>query len=86
MDARETASERVTRRIAEEKNVDVLELPPLFDAVDPDALNDLVEGMEEGAITFDYADRTVTVGADCEVRIDDETRSPSVSEGEKPLC
>lgn len=84
MEERETACERVTRRVAEEKNVDALDLPPLFDAVDPDALNALIATMGEGEVTFDYAGRTVTVAADGTVRVDGESGAPSGSADEVP--
>lgn len=77
MDSSETACERVTRRVAKEKNVDVLDLPPLFHAVDPDALNALVGTMAEGEVTFDYVGRTVTVGADGAVRVEQHSESSS---------
>ncbi|WP_080508297.1 HalOD1 output domain-containing protein [Haloparvum sedimenti] len=81
MDPRETACERVTRRVAEETDVDALDLPPLFDAVDPDALNALVASMETGEITFAYAGRSVTVTADGAVRVAHDIRSPSGAVG-----
>ncbi|GAB3423567.1 hypothetical protein GCM10027435_29710 [Haloparvum alkalitolerans] len=82
MDPRETPCERVTRRVAEETDTDVLELPPLFDAVDPDGLNDTVATMEAGEVTFAYAGRTVTVTADGDVRVSDDAPTSLASEGE----
>ena len=46
--------------VAEKEHTDPLELPPLYDAVDPDALDDLVESgrqngtTQSGRIEFHY--------------------------------
>lgn len=61
-------STRVVSAVAEEKGVDSTELPPLYDAIDPDALDALCNG-EKGAtmsrrpleISFRYADRIVRI-------------------------
>jgi len=58
------ASERVVERVAAESNRDALELPPLYDAVDPDALDALVEGLSEGEVEFCYAGYEVSVNSD----------------------
>ena len=61
------ASEAVVVAVAAATRSDPLELPPLYDAVDPDALSDLFEPSPtgakrfEGTVTFEYADHLVTV-------------------------
>lgn len=62
---------RIVRAVADETDRDVLDMPVLHHSVDPDGLEQLVEGMSEGAITFTYADRTVTVYADGAVDVDE---------------
>ena len=53
--------------VAEKEHTDPLELPPLYDAVDPDALDDLVESgrqngtTQSGRIEFQYNGYTVIV-------------------------
>ncbi|NHN40462.1 hypothetical protein G9C85_02270 [Halorubellus sp. JP-L1] len=67
----ESVTTRIVRSVADATDSDALELPPLYDAVDPDGLETLVEGMAEGAVAFTYADRTVTVRADGHVDVDE---------------
>lgn len=63
-------SERVVESVAEVKGTTPLELnPPLFSAVDPEALDALVRGMVEvpgepaGRVEFSYCGCTVAVDA-----------------------
>lgn len=55
--------DRVVQAVATVSGVDPLALPPLYDAVDPDALDALVEGMGEGKVVFTYAECEITVTA-----------------------
>lgn len=70
----ESVSTRVVSAIADAKGVDPLDLPPLFEDIDPDALDSLFEATAtsprtEGRLTFTidgyevvvYSDETVTV-------------------------
>lgn len=60
-DAR-SLSEAVLHEVAEQKGVSPEELnPPLFDVIDPDALNTVFQG-DSGHITFEYQGFIVTVG------------------------
>jgi hypothetical protein len=59
-------AQRVIKRMADEKEVSPLELSPLFEAIDPDALNDLFHydaTTQEGGgqIQFEYEGHTVIV-------------------------
>ena len=66
--------------IAKREHTDPLELPPLYDAVDPDALDDLFEsgrqnGMaQSGRIEFQYNGYVVVVefGTDPEITVKEE--------------
>lgn len=58
---RESVADRVVQSVATTTKTDPLELPPLYDAIDPDALAGVVDGMTRGEVTFTYADCTVTV-------------------------
>lgn len=59
---------QIVTTVAEVTRTDPLQLPPLFDAVDPDALESLfaptTTGTRLGTIEFPYAGRTVTVEFD----------------------
>ncbi|MFW5911103.1 MAG: HalOD1 output domain-containing protein [Halolamina sp.] len=67
---RGTVSERVIRRVAAANDADPLALPPLYDTIDPDALDDLVEGMAAGTVAFSYADCAVTVSDDGSITVE----------------
>lgn len=59
-----TVAERVIQKVATTTNSDALELPPLYDAIDPDALDALVEEMSAGKVSFPYAGHEVTIRSD----------------------
>lgn len=70
-------STRIVLAVAESAGVEPEALPPLFDAVDPTALDRLVEGAvarSEGGddaltVSFEYADHRIVVeGSDVDVR------------------
>lgn len=52
---------RVVRAVAEYTDSDPLDLPPLYHTVDPDALEAAVESIGDGSISFEYAERAVSV-------------------------
>lgn len=68
-------STKVIEEVAEFKGVDPIHLPPLYDALDPDALDTLFEPAGNGAtrgngsIEFTYAQQRVTVHADGRVLV-----------------
>lgn len=66
--------ERVVDTVSDETDTDPLELPQLYDAIDPDALNDAVESLDAGRVEFTYAGYCVIVRADGTV---DLTEAPS---------
>jgi len=68
-------SEAVIYQVANHENVDPMDLSPLYDVVDPDALDSLV-GTANGngadlQIEFTYAGYNVTVTGDGAVEVDD---------------
>lgn len=65
-----SVSVRVVETVADSTSRDALALPPLYDAVDPDALESLVETMSAGEISFRYAGRRVTVTSDGRIDLD----------------
>ena len=68
-------SQTVVLAVAEATGDDAMELPPLYDTIDPDALNELFDSSTGGAITrsgrveFTYASCDVTVHADERVAV-----------------
>jgi len=55
-------SDVVVRALSETMDVSQTELPPLYDAVDPDALDRFVGGAPSGSeLEFDYCGTAVTV-------------------------
>lgn len=71
-------SQRVPRKVASVLNVDSLELPPLYESVDPDALDGLfaepdgLSGTRTGALSFAYAGCTVFVDGDGSVTVQED--------------
>ena len=65
-----TTGERVVEAVAAASECDVVELPPLYESIDPDALDALVDSMANGYISFTYADHRVTVDSDETVSVD----------------
>lgn len=50
--------------------IDAIDLPPLHDAVDPDALNALVRSTDQSLhVTFDYAGLVVAIDGDGEISL-----------------
>jgi hypothetical protein len=61
--------ERIVTGVAALEGIDPMELPPLFDAIDPDALDAIFAatgsgGPRSGRVGFTYADHRVTVEFD----------------------
>lgn len=58
-------SEAVIYRVAEQQDVDPVELPPLYESIDPDALDSLVQSSAASdsqlEVEFTYAGHDVTV-------------------------
>jgi len=72
-----TVSEQIVDHVASATGTDPLELPPLYESVDPDALNALVSGPGDVEVSFLYADREVCVESGGEISIDDCSGVPA---------
>ncbi|WP_254764449.1 HalOD1 output domain-containing protein [Natrinema marinum] len=62
-------SERIVTGVAALEGIDPMELPPLFEAVDPDALTAIFAttesgGLRSGSVRFTYADHRISVEFD----------------------
>lgn len=70
-----SASETVVGRVAKYEDTDPAELPPLFDVIDPDALDAFIDGAGRrdtpAQIQFSYHGYTVTVTGDGSVHVDE---------------
>lgn len=65
-----TTSTAVLEAVSSASDTPAVDLPPLYDAVDPDALNSLFSAPgTSGEISFRYAGYTVTVSADRTVEV-----------------
>ena len=64
-----TASERVLAKVADSTGRDVLDLPPLYDYVDPDALDAVVATATNGTVRFAYEGHEVAVESDGTIRL-----------------
>jgi hypothetical protein len=63
--------ERVVEAVADYTNSDVLDLPPLFDSIDSEALDTVVRSMNDGTVSFVYAGLWITVDSQGAVRIEE---------------
>lgn len=53
--------ERIVQKVAAETDADQLELLSLYDAIDTDALESVIETMADGEVSFSYSGTTVSV-------------------------
>lgn len=65
-------SMRVIEAVADAKGVDPVTLDPLYDVLDPDALDGLFSCDVQGCVQFEYEGRRVTVYSDGEVALADD--------------
>lgn len=65
-------AEQVILDVADASSSDELDLPPLYHAVDPEALESIVETLDDGEIRFSYAGYSVTVDSECTVDLDEQ--------------
>jgi hypothetical protein len=90
---RTTASEAVVEAVADEEGVSPIDVrPPLYEVIDPDALDQLTSSMTRvsdespGRIVFSYAGYEVTVAGDGEVSVaEDDSRNELTAGGTEDL-
>jgi len=68
-------SREVVRTVAAREGVDETDLPPLYDAIDPDALDALLasvgtEDPDRASVDFEYAGHRVVVSGDRTVTVE----------------
>lgn len=71
-DGHERPSMRVVRAVAAANDADPIALAPLYDVIDPDALDRLFAADAAGSVQFVYEGRDVVVDADGSVTVDGE--------------
>lgn len=69
----EDPSNTVVLTIAAYSNRTIDDFPPLFSSVDPDALDAIVDSMDEGHVSFSHAGHVVTVTSEGTVSIEPPT-------------
>ena len=68
----ETISRCMVRAVADAANVDPVELnPPLYEAIDIEALDELLESCQQGQVRFPYKEWTVVARGDGIVVVND---------------
>lgn len=74
MDLTATPATRVVTAVAAAADTDPVDLPPLYDTLDPEALNTLINSSESGSVllTFSYTGYRVTVHGNGEVDVEGE--------------
>lgn len=65
----QSVAENVVQSVAASAKTDPVELPPLYDAIEPDALDAMVHRMSNGEVCFSYAGHKVTVRNDGTVNV-----------------
>lgn len=69
-------SERVIREIAATTDTDMREFPPLYQAIDPEALDTVVETMSNGVVSFTYLNQEITVTNDGSISVESVSDNP----------
>lgn len=64
-------SECVVDAISKATGVDPLSLPPLHGAVDPEALDAIVESTSDASVSFDYESLRIEVNGDGDIAVSD---------------
>jgi hypothetical protein len=64
-------TERVVEAMASHTDADPVELPRLYESLDPDALEATVKTLADGEVSFQYAGHTVTVDSGGAIKITD---------------
>lgn len=65
-------SEQILTKVADKTNTDVLELPTLYDTVDAEKLDTVIDSLDNGSVSFTYYGEDVTVTSDGAVSLSDQ--------------
>lgn len=75
--AEQSLGERIAEIVSAETDRDILELPPLYESADPEALETLCASLDTGSVTFEYVGHKVTVHADRTIELSTSTNPTS---------
>lgn len=75
-------SVRVVNEVAAATDADPLSMAPLYETIDPDALDQLVAAEIDGYVHFTYAGHEVTVHGDGAVVVDGRTAEADAADAE----
>lgn len=76
------ASEQVVLAVAAETDTDPLDLPPLYETLDPDALDSVVHKSPDCTVTFQYAGCTLTVESSSNIFVDERPAAAVAAEAD----
>jgi hypothetical protein len=62
-------SQAIPEAVADAVGCEITDLPPLYDVVDPDALDDVFADRDAGTVSFCYSDHRITVTETGEIEI-----------------
>lgn len=62
-------SQTVVQAVADVAGEDLVELPPLYDTIDPEAMDAFLRGPDSGTLKFKYNGYTVVVDQDITVSV-----------------
>lgn len=80
-DQNHSVSERVIETVAAEAETDPMDLPLLYETIDPDALDALIETLSDGEVTFQYAGFAITVESTGIIELDNRSISSNLAGG-----
>lgn len=65
-------SDQILTKVANKANTDVLELPTLYDTVDAEKLDAVIESLDNGSVSFTYYGEDITVTSDGTVTLSEQ--------------
>ena len=71
---------QLIRQVAAYTDTDAVELPPLYDTIDPDALETCITQMEGVDLSFEFAGVPVTVESTGEIELGAESSAATILE------
>jgi hypothetical protein len=74
--------EEIGSAVAGDSRHEPRDFPPLYESVDPEALGSVIDTLDSGEVSFEYADHVVTVRSDGDVRASPvgPTRAPATDD------
>jgi hypothetical protein len=73
---------RLVQEVAAYTDTDPLELPPLYDTIDPEGIDACVAQMDGVSVSFEFAGVPVTVESDGEILLGEKSAAATIWEAE----